>query len=75
MLSLPLEASTCRNVQFDFPRVNRQQGRTSTSTTRFSSPSLQKEWLCSWPFTSMRFQRSCSMVMKALWICAYFETR
>lgn len=48
---------------------------TTTSTTRFSSPSRQNAWLCSWPLMSMRFQRSCSTVTKDLWMCAYLDTK
>ena len=55
-------------------------------TTRLSFPSLMKEWGCplltstglssSSPFLiQIRVQRSCSIVTKALVICAYLETR
>lgn len=54
---------------------------TSTLTTRLSLPSLWKEWGCPLssndlsPILRIRVQRSCSIVTKALLICAYLETR
>ena len=81
-LSSPALLSTYTNDEVrKYQHEKRLRLLTSTLTTRLSFPSLRKEWGCPLssaglsPLIKIRVQRSCSIVTKALLICAYLETR